>query len=246
MGWHQFHQPKIQNLHPAWIHNEDVRRFYVTVNDSVGVRGLQCAGHLHSDVHQLADLHRPASHELLQGLALQQLHDDNRAAGMLLDFVNGADVGMVQRGCSPRFTQQSLQGLTISRKVFRQTFQRYPASEPEVLRFIDAPHSPSSNLLPNSIMRYNATRSHTCGFRSRPGSLGGFLRSGTYVSYGRDELVSPPRNRLHESRLLRIVLQHLPNLADGGVDAVVGIKENILAPDPLDDPVSGNQLPSLL
>jgi hypothetical protein len=38
----------------------------------------------------------------------------------------------------------------------------------------------------------------------------------------------------------------VPNLADGGVDAVVGIKENILAPDPLDDPVSGNQLPSLL
>jgi hypothetical protein len=70
--------------------------------------------------------------------------------------------------------------------------------------------------------------------------------SGTYVSYGRDEPVSPPRNRLHESRLLRIVLQHLPNLADGGIDAVIGIEENILAPDLLDDPVAGDQLPSLI
>ena len=41
-----------------------------------------------------------------------------------------------------------------------------------------------------------------------------------------------PVNGLHEARLLRIILQHLANLADGRVDAVVGVEEYILAPDP--------------
>ena len=51
----------------------------------------------------------------------------------------------------------------------------------------------------------------------------------------RDETVSLPRDRLYEARLFGIILQDLPNLADRSVDAVVGVEEDILAPDPLND-----------
>src|ERR1700694_2714141 len=64
--------------------------------------------------------------------------------------------------------------------------------------------------------------------------------------HGCDEPVSPARDGLHKAWLLRIVLHHLPNLADRGVDAAVGIEEDVLTPDPLDDLVAGDQLPSLL
>src|ERR1700731_1650278 len=67
-----------------------------------------------------------------------------------------------------------------------------------------------------------------------------------HLYYLRDEPVSPPRDGLDEARLLRIILQHMANLADGRVDAVVSIEEYIRTPDPLDDLVPGDQLASPL
>src|SRR6266851_1938915 len=59
-----------------------------------------------------------------------------------------------------------------------------------------------------------------------------------------DEAVSPAGDGLYESRLLGVVLEYLANLADSGVDAVVGVEEDVLAPNPFDDLVAGHELPS--
>ena len=59
-----------------------------------------------------------------------------------------------------------------------------------------------------------------------------------------NEAVSPSGDGLHESRSLGVVLQYLANLADGGVDAVVGVEEDVLAPNPFYDLVTGHELPS--
>src|SRR5207302_6174240 len=49
--------------------------------------------------------------------------------------------------------------------------------------------------------------------------------------------------RLDEPRRVGIILQSLPNLADRRVDAVIGIEENIFAPDPAHYLVTLNNLP---
>ena len=46
--------------------------------------------------------------------------------------------------------------------------------------------------------------------------------------------------------MFRVILEHLTNLADGGVNAVVGIKEDVFSPYPLDNLVSADELPALL
>src|ERR1700677_3961445 len=58
----------------------------------------------------------------------------------------------------------------------------------------------------------------------------------------RDETVSLPRDRLYEARLFGIILQDLPDLANRSVYAVVGVEEDILAPDPLDDVLPADDL----
>ena len=58
--------------------------------------------------------------------------------------------------------------------------------------------------------------------------------------------IPPARDCLHEAWSLRVIFEHLPNFPDGGVDAVVGVKEDILAPDPFYDLLPRDELTSLL
>jgi hypothetical protein len=61
-----------------------------------------------------------------------------------------------------------------------------------------------------------------------------------------NEAVSLAGYSLYEPGLLGIILQHLPNFADGAVDAVIGVEENSVAPDSLDDLFARDQLTALL
>ena len=63
------------------------------------------------------------------------------------------------------------------------------------------------------------------------------------LDHSRDEPVSSPCDGLHEAWPFRIVLEHTANLADRGVDAIVGVKKNVPTPDSLDDLFAGDQLP---
>jgi hypothetical protein len=67
----------------------------------------------------------------------------------------------------------------------------------------------------------------------------------TDLLYGSDKPVSPTGQRLDETRLLRVILEYLANLADGGIDAVVGVEEDIFAPDLFDNLVPADELPAL-
>ena len=56
---------------------------------------------------------------MLQRLALEQLHSDKRAILEFSNIVNGANVGMIQRGCSARFAAESLDRLRIMGDIVR-------------------------------------------------------------------------------------------------------------------------------
>ena len=46
-----------------------------------------------------------------QGLAFEQFHSDEVLVFMLADLINGADVGVIQRGGGPRFTPETFKRL---------------------------------------------------------------------------------------------------------------------------------------
>ena len=80
---------------PALGH-EDIRGLDVSVNDALLVRRIQRVGDLDRQVEQRLNLERLAFDQVPEGLPFQQLHGNEWLAFVLADFVDGADVGMVE------------------------------------------------------------------------------------------------------------------------------------------------------
>lgn len=63
------------------------------------------------------------------------------------------------------------------------------------------------------------------------------------ISFLGNEAVTLTRNRLDEARFFGIIPERKANLADGGVDSMLGVNKNILAPEALDDFISRDEIP---
>ena len=90
---------------------------------------------------------------MLQRLSLQQFHGDEMFAVGFVDFVNRADVRMVERGGGEGFALKALAGRGIVLHVGRKKFQRDVAAQLEVFRFVDHTHPPAAQLRENAVMR---------------------------------------------------------------------------------------------
>jgi hypothetical protein len=66
------------------------------------------------------------------------------------------------------------------------------------------------------------------------------------LNYRANKTIPAAGDSLYIPRAIGIVFQHLPDLSDRPVNAVVGIEKNSLAPNPLDDLVACNQFAILL
>jgi hypothetical protein len=61
------------------------------------VRGLQSFGNLYGDIQRLVELQRPRLNLFFQALAFDEFHRDEGLPLDLVNLVNGANVGMIQR-----------------------------------------------------------------------------------------------------------------------------------------------------
>ena len=61
------------------------------------------------------------------------------------DFVDGTDVGMIQRGSRARLAQQPRPRPLVSESVLRQNLQRHVAVELDVVSSIDFAHAAFAN-----------------------------------------------------------------------------------------------------
>ncbi len=76
----------------------------------------------------------------------EKFHDDEAQAAVLSNFVDGADVGMVQSGSGASFTAKTFQGLRVVRDIVGQELQRDEAAERGVLGAVDDTIPPPPNL----------------------------------------------------------------------------------------------------
>src|SRR5580693_8329552 len=67
--------------------------------------------------------------------------------------MNGADVGMIERGCSPGFASKTLQRLWITGYVIGQKLQRNKPAQARVLGLIDDTHPASPELFKYAVVR---------------------------------------------------------------------------------------------
>jgi hypothetical protein len=85
-------------------------------------------------------------------LPLQQFHGDEASPIGLVDFVDGADVRVVQRGRSLGLPLEATEGLRIMGEFVGQELQCDVATQLEVFRLIHNAHAPAADLAQDAVM----------------------------------------------------------------------------------------------
>ena len=99
------------------------------MNDALGVGGVQRVGNVDGDAEENVRFQRASRDAIPQILPVQKLHDDEGLTVLLPDLMDGADIGMVQRGRCLSLTLEAGQGLRVFGDVIGQKFQRDEAMQ---------------------------------------------------------------------------------------------------------------------
>src|SRR5215471_14362111 len=110
-------------------------------------------GHWYCDIERCARLERLARNAVRQSLAIDVLHYDEAAAIFFRNFIDRADVWMIEPGRRPCFTEQALLRLLICCGFRWQELDRHSAVERCVLGEIDFTHSARADFLDDLITR---------------------------------------------------------------------------------------------
>ena len=118
----------------AALRHENIRGLDIAVDDALCVCRIERVGDLDRQAYQHIGVDRPAGDAVLQRHAVQKLHGDERLAVLVVNFVDGADVGMVERRRGLGFALKAGQGLRVFGNFFRQEFQRDESVQASGLR----------------------------------------------------------------------------------------------------------------
>ena len=127
------------------------------------MRGIESVRDLEAQIEHGLDLQRLASDPMPERLPFQQFHGDEGSPIDFVDLVDGADVGVVQRGCSPRFPLEATEGLCVVGEFVGKELQSDVATQLQVFRFINHTHPASANLAEDAVM--GNVLSHRLGAR---------------------------------------------------------------------------------
>ena len=137
----------------AALGDENICGLDVAVDDAFGVGGIECVGDLISYIEDLIERHGAAGDAMFQRLAVEVFHGDEPLAVVFVDFVDGADVGMIQRGGGLGFAFETGQGLRIFGYIVRQEFQGDEAVKFGVFGFVDYAHAAAAEFFDDAVMR---------------------------------------------------------------------------------------------
>src|SRR5208282_4035688 len=80
-------------------------------------------------------------------------HGNKGLPVLLTDVVDGADVGVVERGRGLRFALKTRQRLGIASNLIGKELQGYETVQPNVLALIDHAHTAAAEFLDDAVMR---------------------------------------------------------------------------------------------
>src|SRR5215469_351081 len=112
---------------------------------------------------------------MLQRNAIEIFHGDKRFSVLFPDVVDGADVWMIQRRRRLCFSLEAHQCLRVFCDIVRQEFQGHAAVQPSVFALVDNAHTPTTELLDNSVVG-NGLADERVGVRHSAAILGWVLR----------------------------------------------------------------------
>jgi hypothetical protein len=83
----------------------------------------------------------------------KKLHSDEGLVAVPADFVDRANVGMIECRCGRGFTSETLQCLRVLRHIVGQELQGDETTEPGILGLEDDTHPAAAQLLDDSVVR---------------------------------------------------------------------------------------------
>ncbi|HEY6266855.1 MAG TPA: hypothetical protein VIX11_01040 [Candidatus Acidoferrum sp.] len=89
------------------ISDKNVGGLDVAVDYSFGVRRVECVGNVDTKREKGFQFHGKPGDAVLQGLPLEKFHGDERLPVLVVDFVNGADVGVIPERKQPGLRAES-------------------------------------------------------------------------------------------------------------------------------------------
>ena len=145
-GRGQFRQAEVQHLRAAVRIHHDVGGLQIPVHDAGAVRGGECVGHLRRDAQRFGEPHALARDQLIQRLAIHQLHDDVGLPVLLADFMDGDDVGVVQRRSRFGLLHEARAAVGIGTAHFSQQFDGDETIQALVPGLVDPTHAALADL----------------------------------------------------------------------------------------------------
>src|SRR5882762_1247883 len=150
---------------------------------------------------------------------------------------------MVQSRSRSSFPLHPFKSNWIVSHFFGQEFDCYAAAELQVFGHVDDSHSAPTQQLKDSVMGYFLADKSFGDLYLNNRMSGG--RGISFFNRGY-KAISTTDDCLHEAWLLGVIFKDLPYFPDRGVDAVIGVKKNVFAPDPFDNLLARDQQAAVL
>ena len=123
------------------------------MDDAFGVGGIEAVGNFDGEREQGFVVQRLAADQMLEGHAIEKLHGDEGLVAVLADFVDGADVGMVQGGGGAGFAAKALEGLRDRATDRRAEISGRRSGRVGVLGLVDHAHAAAAEFFDDAVVR---------------------------------------------------------------------------------------------
>src|SRR6267378_7849378 len=133
--------------------DENIGGLNVAVNDPFGVGSIQGIGDFDANGNHGVQFHGPARDDELEGRAVEKLHSDETLAVVLADFINGANVGVVQSGSGASFAAETLESMRVTDQIVGEEFESDKAAEVGVFGLVDDAHAAAAQLFNDAVVR---------------------------------------------------------------------------------------------
>lgn len=146
-------QAEVEDLCLISVGDENVGGLDIAVNDALRMGGIECIGDLDSQIKSDVIFEWPACNAMSKGLTLQAFHRDEGAPCGFVNFVNRANVRMVQRGCCFGFALKAAEGLRVTGNIIWNKLQRDEAVQSKVLGLVDHTHTTTAEFFQDAEVR---------------------------------------------------------------------------------------------
>ena len=144
---------EIKDLGVAALGDKNIRRLDVAMNDALCMRGVERIGDFDGQCENLVYFQRTAGDAMLQRHAIEKFHGNEGFAVLVVNFVDRADIGMIQRGGRLGFALKAAKGLRVFSDVIGQELEGNKAVKLHILGFVDNPHAAATELLQDAVVR---------------------------------------------------------------------------------------------